>query len=270
MNWWNIKYPDNKTLFIALPVMTLFITLVGTDHELSGLLQQKIVYQKLLFNYIFIAGLWFLVRLIIHLGDQYWPWDKHSWKRGLIQVVATLFISSVLMYFMVDFRQFIIPDWHLSPNTFMTTDIPIAFLYILLVNYSHYYWCKSKSKLNPDTNISPAKSAPEKIKIKIGKKVIFVNADHVAYAYREGDFCFIRTFDHDNHILNVNLKSLEAELCEKHFYRLNRKLLINKEAVKGFRTLSSRKIEVEVEPEYLGDRLLNKNRAASFKKWLNR
>lgn len=101
-------------------------------------------------------------------------------------------------------------------------------------------------------------------------KVITVKTDDLAYAYLKNGFSYIRTFSDDNYPINGSLDELMKLLDSYSFYRVNRQLIVNINAIKTIYIYGKNQLKLITQPQFDEDILISKNRVADFKKWLDK
>jgi two-component system LytT family response regulator len=69
-------------------------------------------------------------------------------------------------------------------------------------------------------------------------------------------------------ILDKSLADLEKELDPAHFYRINRKYLVNINAVKRIRSFAKGKLLIDVHPAVEEEIIVSTENTAAFKEWL--
>lgn len=101
-------------------------------------------------------------------------------------------------------------------------------------------------------------------------KVVTVKTDDLAYAYLKNGLSYIRTFSDDNYPVNGSLDELMKQLDSYGFYRVNRQLIVNINAIKTIYIYGKNQLKLIAYPKFDEDILISKNKVAAFKKWLDR
>jgi two-component system LytT family response regulator len=68
-------------------------------------------------------------------------------------------------------------------------------------------------------------------------------------------------------ILDKSLSDLEKELEPAMFYRVNRKFLVNINAIKKIKTYPKSKLQLELTPSINEDIIVSQENATAFKEW---
>lgn len=107
--------------------------------------------------------------------------------------------------------------------------------------------------------------------IKLGEKLNKIEVAEVAYFFAEEKSVFIRTFNNKKWPIDQSLDVLEAELNPEKFFRINRRYLVNMDAIENMIAWSRSRIKLELKPtpEHPMETIVSINRSAEFKKWLD-
>lgn len=107
--------------------------------------------------------------------------------------------------------------------------------------------------------------------IQIGEKIRKVEASEIAYFYAMEKGCFLRTFPGNNYPSEYTLDKLETLLDPARFFRINRKYLVNMDAISNMLAWSRGRVKLELKPktDEEFDTIVSIDRSSDFKKWLN-
>jgi DNA-binding LytR/AlgR family response regulator len=110
----------------------------------------------------------------------------------------------------------------------------------------------------------------ERLLIKRGQQLTYLKTAKTAYCYADGKLCYAVDFDGTKYLLENNLGQLEEQLQPDMFYRINRHLLINIEAVKKVHTWLGGRLKVDISPATTAETVVSRERVNGFKEWLGR
>lgn len=110
----------------------------------------------------------------------------------------------------------------------------------------------------------------ERLLIKRGQQLGYLKTASTAYCYADGKLCFAVDFDGTRYLLENNLSQLEEQLQPDSFYRINRHLLLNIEAVKKVHTWLGGRLKVDIHPATTAETVVSRERVNGFKEWLGR
>lgn len=100
-------------------------------------------------------------------------------------------------------------------------------------------------------------------------RVRFLFSTFVAYFYFEERTTFAVTPNGKEHVLDLSLNKLEEQLDPSHFFRVNRQMILNVDAIDRAIPSFKGKERVVVHPPFKTDILISEGRASAFKLWLN-
>jgi len=107
--------------------------------------------------------------------------------------------------------------------------------------------------------------------IKKGNHFEFVNADEVSFIHSEDSLTFIYMPDGRRHLYSKSVANLEGELDPETFIQINRKQIVNINAVKKMHPFLNQRLKLDLGPNNGGlDFVVSRNRTAEFKNWVDR
>ncbi|MFT4152225.1 LytR/AlgR family response regulator transcription factor [Parafilimonas sp.] len=104
--------------------------------------------------------------------------------------------------------------------------------------------------------------------IKFGEKIRPVKIADIAYFNTENKSTSLVTLNNQKYHLNKPLDEIE-KMCGDRFYRVNRQVLLNKEAVDEVLQGYSRKLMVKLKVDNAPDIIINKTKMTDFLVWLS-
>ncbi len=110
----------------------------------------------------------------------------------------------------------------------------------------------------------------ERLLIKRGQQLGYLKITDVAYCFADGKLCYAVDFNANRHLLESTLSQLEGELQPSSFFRINRNLLVNIEAVKKVHTWLGGRLKIEVLPVTTAETIVSRERVNGFKEWLGK
>ena len=108
----------------------------------------------------------------------------------------------------------------------------------------------------------------ERLLIKRGQQLSYLKTESTAYCYADGKLCYAVDFTNNKYMLESNLSQLEEQLQPNKFYRINRQLLVNIEAVSKVHTWLGGRLKLELLPSTSSDTVVSRERVNGFKEWL--
>jgi DNA-binding LytR/AlgR family response regulator len=108
----------------------------------------------------------------------------------------------------------------------------------------------------------------ERLLIKRGQQLSYLKTDDTAYCFADGKLCFAVDFNNNKYLLENNLTQLEEQLQPKKFYRINRQLMVNIDAITKVHTWIGGRLKLEISPSANLDTMVSRDRVNGFKEWL--
>lgn len=107
--------------------------------------------------------------------------------------------------------------------------------------------------------------------IQVGEKLKKIESPDIAYFYAFKKAIFIKTFQNKNYVIDYTLDALESILSSEQFFRINRKYIVNVQAISEMIAYSRGRVKLNMQPPTDDelDTIVSIERAANFKKWMN-
>ncbi len=138
-----------------------------------------------------------------------------------------------------------------------------------LEKYLSLYKLQNTFKISGLEKIINKYSFKKKFLIKIGKRLIQVETNQIAYFYVKNKSIYIKTFQNDNYLTDYSLSQIELEVDPEFFFRINRQFLINSGAIKNIYYESTSKLSVHLSPAWDNHILVSADKIGKFKNWLD-
>lgn len=120
-------------------------------------------------------------------------------------------------------------------------------------------------KLVQDMNTTRFK---ERLLIRRGQQLSYLKTVSAAYCFADGKLCYAVDFSNNKYLLETNLSQLEEQIDPNSFFRINRHLLVNIEAVAKVHTWMGGRLKLELKPSATIDTVVSRERVNGFKEWL--
>jgi DNA-binding LytR/AlgR family response regulator len=212
---------------------------------------------------------WWALRSIIIYLDRKMPYGQKPLKRIIVQIVLTTITGLLIIVLLTELVSFIAKG-RSAPLNFYTFDVLIFVIWFLVLNGiyvgMHYYNEWNLSELN--------RQEDKKIKmtgfyVKQGRQDLQIPFAEIRGFYSESGFTYLQTIHDKTFVIDGSLDKAEQLIPGELFFRLNRKYMLHRNVVSGFKRVSDGKLEVQINsfgnmpPEVAVSRI----RAADFKKW---
>ncbi len=108
----------------------------------------------------------------------------------------------------------------------------------------------------------------ERLLIKRGQQLSFIKTENIAYCYADGKLCFAVDFNNNKYLVELNLSQLEEQLQPDIFYRINRTLLVNIDALQKVHIWLGGRLKLELKVPTTTEMIVSRERVNDFKEWL--
>ncbi|TAJ15643.1 DNA-binding response regulator [Marinilabiliaceae bacterium JC017] len=98
---------------------------------------------------------------------------------------------------------------------------------------------------------------------------IKLNIEEVAFFYSSHKVSSAITFDQETHTIDFSLDKLEKQLDPTVFFRANRQFILHIDAITKVETWFNGKLVVKTKPEAQEKIIVSRERARTFKEWIN-
>jgi DNA-binding LytR/AlgR family response regulator len=116
-------------------------------------------------------------------------------------------------------------------------------------------------------NVASKASYQNRFLVSVGEKLKTIPRERVAYFYAEGKYSYLIDRDGVEYLFDSTLTTLETVLNPTQFFRINRKYIINKEAISDMVPYSKGRLKIEL-PGNPSDAIVSVDRSPEFKKWI--
>lgn len=104
--------------------------------------------------------------------------------------------------------------------------------------------------------------------VKRGTDYISIKTEDIAYFYATHKLVCMVDSKNQKFILDQSLADIEKQLDPVQFYRVNRKYLIQLNAIKKIKSYAKSKLLLEVEPVIADEIIISQESVAAFKEWM--
>lgn len=220
--------------------------------------------------------------------DKYAGWYEFPIKRALLQTALGIVLPSIIAYLLATIY-FMFYGINILETDYDILDYPDIIIMILGLNVYYYLYRMLYQKKIRGDNQAAMQDASDETVVSGSKGYILVHApseeiylnarEEVCYFYCVNESYFIKAFNNNTYDIDTNLKEIEEQFSGRYFFRLNRNLIINFYAIRGFTPeKKGRPMVVHLkseffkgEPEETTKRFsVPRDKVQSFKKWLDR
>ena len=109
----------------------------------------------------------------------------------------------------------------------------------------------------------------ERFLIKIGEQMKFVKVEDIAYFLSEDGYVFIITHRNDRFLIDDSLEQISAKLKPTLFFKINRKLILNINAIDKISVYFNSRLKLQLKPITKDEVIVSRERVKGFKGWLD-
>jgi two-component system response regulator LytT len=118
--------------------------------------------------------------------------------------------------------------------------------------------------------MEPSKQYQQSFLTQYRERSVVKRVEEIALFYVENETVYLHTFTGEKFPLFKNLEYLESVCDPDQFFRINRKMLINRDAVTSFEPYFNRKIVLQLKTKLTDKAVVSRLKVARFKEWLER
>ncbi len=212
---------------------------------------------------------WLAVRKLILFLDKIFPYSRGVIKRMSVQLILTTFVGLLIISLLTELVSFIVKG-QAAPLDFYTIDLIIIGIWFFFINAIYlglYYY--NQWKTTEEKMVEEKKLKADGFIVKVGNKDLKLNFDSIAWFFVDVDYTIAQNYNGHKYYLDDSLEKIEKKLPVDAFFRLNRKYIVNRNLISGFKRLDNGKILVLLHDNQLFplEIAVSRTKAPSFKRW---
>jgi hypothetical protein len=287
-----ISYNDKWLRIIGYPLLGFVTRHFGEYESIGALMKQPLYYGDLAWNTLMVTLSWEANRRLILYLDRHYSWIDQHFQRFIVQASAALIITVPMVASMIYLWNEILIN---RPGNFDTGyllvyDFPLTIIFTLLVHifytgmyfkqyYSHTINGLKNRVRDLEKSIAGVTNSTELLRssgyrnlliVNYGTSLVPVQTNDIAFIYKQNEISFIKTFNGKEYTSSSSLDNLEILLDPVSFFRINRQMLGNIKAIRQFKTDSSGKLVLDIQPSFHEEVSVSKKKAAVFNSWIGR
>jgi two-component system, LytTR family, response regulator LytT len=135
------------------------------------------------------------------------------------------------------------------------------------INQLRYH---SVSTLPANTLMTQEKKAQISFPIRLEGRIYFVLVDNIASIYLEGETVYLLDFKGQKHVMSKTLECLEKAVPAQQFYRINRQMIVNRQAIKDVATYPNQRIVVRLTVPTPENAVVPRLKVKAFLSWIEK
>jgi two-component system, LytTR family, response regulator LytT len=106
--------------------------------------------------------------------------------------------------------------------------------------------------------------------IRLTDKMYFVPVDTIAFIYLEDETVYLFDFNGEKHVISKTLEALEEAVSAQQFYRINRQMIVNRQAIKDVEPYANQRIVVHLTVPTPEKALIPRLKVKAFLSWIEK
>lgn len=260
-----IKYFDKKVGWILYPIIGISFIFFANDNDFTTLIQLPSFKWDVLFSIIAVVIVGFYLAWLVRYLDQNknLNWDNNFSKRTIVQLIYGLFLP---LFFIVGIEiiYLILINIPLDDSSIFKLELPLAFLYLFIINLLYYLNFVSFMKQTPQNELK--KVSVNFITAQEGAKEKAIPLEDCAFIQSSDKMLWLHTFQNKQILIQGTLVEWNSKLPSAYFFRLNRQFIAHRDAIDSIEQTETRRLKVflkNLEQEIF----ISKTNATSFRQW---
>jgi hypothetical protein len=256
--------PEVRIFLILIPLINVFNYYLTYNHISFNLHTFVTFTLDVLEGY----AAWLAVHFIILYLDRKFPFTENVISRLILQLCVTLFTGMFIIIGLTTIIHYATYDEPI-PVSFFTYDIFIISVWFLVVNgiyvamYFYNQWRNAEIKRVEENKIKTGR-----LHVKSGKQEFLLDFSEIAGFLVDGEYVICHTMSSKKYLLDQSMDKLEKGLPAVYFFRINRQLLLHRQAVSGFQKGDNGKLNVLLNPiTSFSPIAVSRTKAPAFKIW---
>ena len=211
---------------------------------------------------------WWLIRKITDYLDKRMPYKASLGKRLTYQILwTTIFVQGFIIASTEIINAFF-GDGPL-PTKFYTYNLFIFFIWILVINgvyigiYFYDEWKKVQELRDKDKQLRDTG-----FEVLVGNQLKKIAFDKILHFHIDEGTTYLHTLDDRLYALDDSLNKILPKLPEEYFFRLNRRFIVHRNSIDGYKKEINGKLAVQIKidgkPE---EQIVSRTTAPQFKRW---
>ncbi|MEM1338329.1 MAG: LytTR family DNA-binding domain-containing protein [Bacteroidota bacterium] len=211
---------------------------------------------------------WWLVRKITDHLDKRVPYETSLPKRLTHQIVWTTLIVLGFIILSTEVVNALFGDGPL-PRKFYTYNLFIFFIWILVINavyigmYFYDEWKETQKLRDKDKQLRD-----RGFEVVVGNQLKMIAFEKIAHFYSDEGSTYLHTINGHRYVLDDSLNKIMPKLPEEFFFRLNRKYIVHRDRIDGYKKEVNGKLAVRIRmDEKQTEQIVSRTTAPQFKRW---
>ena len=210
---------------------------------------------------------WICVRQIIFYLDKKLPFSKNLSRRITVQIIITTFCGLVVIASTTELLSWLVKS-RPAPLDFYTLDLLIISIWFWVINgfYIGMYFYRQWENLALENQKEEKRQG---IFVKKGSQNLLIKFKDICLFAANDDYVQMIDQEGRKFIVDQSLIKLEKELPPNDFLRVNRKFILHRQIIEGFKRIENGKLllQVNLEADFEAEFTVSRTKAPTFKRW---
>jgi DNA-binding LytR/AlgR family response regulator len=127
---------------------------------------------------------------------------------------------------------------------------------------------KDYSLLSEQINDNISTNYKTRFLAKVGQRLFFISVGDVACFSADNKIVYLLDKEGNRFVINTTIEKLETQLNPQHFFRINRKIIVNVDAIEQLKPYTNNRLKLQVKGVGQNEELIiSRERVSDFKMW---
>jgi hypothetical protein len=282
-----IRYNDFWIKIIGSLIASEMIDSIGRYESIFRRVTHLYFYTDLLGGFVISLILWELVRFVIHRLDKKYSWIDYPAQRIFLQFLFAIVTPAFLCFVFTLLFMKLAYNQDIFKTEWLYNEFYVVILIIVIINLVYFTWwlflrwqalhaqsviAREPGIVNGDAPI------PERIQVsettaiitvtKAGKNILLPQTE-ITHVVLEGSYTFIKTGKGESFVTTYTLDELTKMLNPDSFFRVNRQIIISRNACRAYENIENGKISIDLSVDVKGPVIVSQKRAKAFRNWIS-
>jgi hypothetical protein len=282
-----VHYNDFWIKIIGSLIASEMIDSIGREESIFRRITHPYFYTDLLGGFVISLILWEIVRFVVLRLDKKYNWIDYPARRIFLQFLFAIVVPAFLCFVFTLLFMKLAYDQDIFQTEWLYNEFYVVILTIVIINLVYFTWWlfirwqalhgQSLIAQNPgrengngimrnQTSISdPAATITV---TKAGKNILLPQAE-ITYVVLEGHYTFIKTAKGESFVTTYTLDELIKLLDPDSFFRVNRQIIVSRNACKAYQNIENGKISIDLSVDIKVPVIVSQKRAKAFRNWIS-
>jgi len=287
INQTEVHYNDFWIKIIGSLVASEMIDSIGREESIFRRITHPYFYTDLFGGFIISLILWEIVRFVIHRLDKKYNWIDFPARRILLQFLLAVVLPAFLCFVFTLLFMKLAYNQDIFKTEWLYNEFYVVILVIVIINLVYFTWwlfirwqalhgesqiAQESGTINGNAATNERASTTEPVAIitvtKAGKNILLPQAE-ITYVILEGSYTFIKTSKGESFVTTYTLDELTKMLDPESFFRVNRQIIVSRNACKAYENIENGKISIDLSIDVKNPVIVSQKRAKAFRNWIS-